>query len=49
MSNLPEVLMTKIMLYVSHPCADMINNAITQDEDSTDTFIPTTKQNFYFY
>jgi hypothetical protein len=48
MSNLPEVLMNKIMLYVSHPCADMMNNAITQDEDSKDTFINTNNKTFTF-
>ena len=29
MNTLPEHLIDKIMLYVSHPCADMINNSIS--------------------
>ena len=28
MNTLPEHLIDKIMLYVSHPCADLINNSI---------------------
>ena len=30
MNTLPENLINKIMLYVSHPCADIIRNAIEQ-------------------
>jgi hypothetical protein len=48
MSYLSEELINKIMLYVSHPCADMIHNAITQDEDSKYTFINTKNKTFTF-
>jgi hypothetical protein len=48
MSALSEELINKIMLYVSHPCADMINNAITQDEDSKDKFKSTKYKTFKF-
>jgi hypothetical protein len=33
MSNLSEELINKIMLYVSHPCADLIRNCITINDD----------------
>jgi hypothetical protein len=33
MNTLSEELINKIMLYVSHPCADMMNDAMKQDED----------------
>ena len=31
MNTLPEILINKIMLYVSHPCADIIHDAIETD------------------
>jgi hypothetical protein len=33
MSNLSEELINKIMMYVPHPCADMIRDCITEDND----------------
>jgi hypothetical protein len=48
MSLFSEDLINKIMLYVSHPCADIINNAISKDEDSKDTFINTKNKTFIF-
>ena len=34
MNTLPENLINKIMLYVSHPCADMIQSALEQRSSS---------------
>ena len=42
MNTLPENLINKIMLYVSHPCADMIRDSITLLWE-TDNFIQTTR------
>ena len=54
MNTLPETLINKIMLYESHPCADVIRNAIKQVDGiykpgqmikTTWTRIPNTKFN----
>jgi hypothetical protein len=36
------------MLYVSHPCADILKNAIEKDEDSEDRFINIKNKTFTF-
>jgi hypothetical protein len=50
MSVLSEELINKIMLYVSHPCADMMNDAMKkdedEDEDQTNIIITTKDRNF---
>jgi hypothetical protein len=48
MNTLSEELINKIMLYVSHPCADILNNAIEKVEDSEDRFINEKNKTFTF-